>query len=111
MSKKEFIQQFVIHASGPMFTLTNYRGERIFNEGKIIDIAESFAEKLCDDAIKRDYILLDELTKELVYCRTCIKEAIDELNYTSNWKRIHGDIQCADDHIKKIAEILHIELP
>ena len=111
MNKKEFIQQFVIHASGPMFTLTNYRGERIFNEGKIIDIAKSFAEEVCDDSLDRNYISLDEIIKELTELRLSIKNVLYEHEFGNNWKKIYREISNAEFCINHICELLHIELP
>lgn len=109
MSREEFIQQFVINAAGPLLTLVNYRGEQRYSESKIIGLAESFADECCKD-LRRNYILIDELSRDIRSCNEAIKDALNEHQTTNNWPFITKALESALDDIKKIADRLSIEI-
>lgn len=94
LNKKEFIQQFIIHASGPMLSIVNDRGEQRFSESDVTNLAKSYAEETCKGMVLTDSdtgALMCELNNIRVY----IKKALEEHLTSNDWQIIRLELERA----------------
>ena len=93
-NKKEFIQQFIIHASGPMLSIVNDRGEQRFSESDVTNLAKSYAEETCKGMVLTDSDT-GALMCELNNIRVHIKKALEEHLTSKDWRIIRLELERA----------------
>jgi hypothetical protein len=94
LNKKEFIQQFIIHASGPMLSIVNDRGEQRFSESDVTNLAKSYAEETCKGMVLTDSDT-GALMCELNNIRVHIKKALEEHLTSNDWRIIRLELERA----------------
>lgn len=94
LNKKDFIQQFIIHASGPMLSIVNDRGEQRFSESDVTNLAKSYAEETCKGMVLTDSDT-GALMCELNNIRVHIKKALEEYLTSNDWRIIRLELERA----------------